>query len=79
MVCFSRNIDAWRRIGTDKTVLDWIQNGVRVPLKSIPEPFEYKNHDLNEKECAFVDKELNDLLLAGSVERLDYKPGLHST
>ena len=49
MVCFSRHIDAWHQIGTDSNVLDWIQNGVQIPLKNIPQPFEFENHSLSKK------------------------------
>ena len=39
-------IDAWRAINTSPFILDWIQNGVYIPLAAEPFNFHHKNAEL---------------------------------
>ncbi len=70
MVCL--HIEAWRQIGTSPVVLNWIKQGVNIPLHNIPEPFDIPNPAFNEKESAFIDSEIYDLLTDGVIQQCVY-------
>ena len=68
------NIQAWREIGTNDEVLEWISEGVKLPFQSLPERYEHFNHKLNIAQVKFVDSEVNKLLKTGDISRSQEKP-----
>jgi len=76
-MCHSKlcdNLDSWKNIHAPDYIVDWIRNGVPVPLTSDDISFELDNHRLSVTEEFFVDSEIQRLLLKGYVELCDYKP-----
>ena len=67
-------VDAWEKIGAPRYVLDWIREGVTIPLTGDIEPFEIPNHNLPEKHKQFVDAEIQRLLSCGYIEPCASKP-----
>ena len=72
MVCF--DFPKWRSIGTSHTVLSWLRDGIKIKFHKTPEPFFHKNHSLNKDQILFVEKEIQELLLNKSIERVHYQP-----
>lgn len=68
------NIDAWERIGASARVLDWVANGVPVPLASVPDKRVFDNPDFNESEKKFLDAELSALEQKGVVQKVPTVP-----
>lgn len=68
------HISFWRDINASSEIIDWIENGVKLKFASPPPQFEYRNHQLNPKESAFIDKEISDLLLKGAISQVDQAP-----
>ena len=79
MVCqlntrLSDHIDAWTRIGTSNTVLDWVSQGVPLTFVDKPSVFSQDNYVLTDKEVTFVDNEIQELLLSGAIRISETKP-----
>lgn len=70
----SQNIDAWNKIQAPDYVLDWIKNGVSIPLINKDVTFELTNHKLSPTQEYFVDCEIQRLLLLGYIEYCVEKP-----
>ena len=60
---------AWRDITDNATVLDWLQNGVKLPFQQIPEKFHLSNSHLSASESQFVSTELQKLGSSGAIFR----------
>ena len=69
-----RNIGEWSKIGANADILEWIQNGVKLPFSSTPSSYEFKNHAFNVDQSVFIDRELSSLLKAKVVSRVENKP-----
>lgn len=67
-------LQEWSNIGASKTVLDWLQQGVKLPLISDPHNFELENYSFNPKEEKFVDSEIKNLQQAKAIIPVPYKP-----
>ena len=67
-------IRAWERIGAPEHVLDWIKDGVRLPVESDPGNFQCDNRIKNVREFEFVDKEVSSLLERGAIIKSQTKP-----
>ena len=52
------NISEWHNINANAEVINWIENGVTLPFKTIPEPYQCVNHQLTTAQSDFVDKEI---------------------
>ena len=61
-------VAAWERIGTPSPVLDWIQNGIRIPFNVLPTEFHFPNPILGPRDTAFINEEVDKLLQSGSIE-----------
>ena len=77
-MCYSKTLSnclhAWKDIGAPDTVLEWLQDGVKLPFSAEPAPFELPNRQLSTKHSQFVDGEITKLLLQGVIERVPEKP-----
>lgn len=56
------NLSYWKDRVSNKTVLDWIQNGVPVDLQNNIQPFVHNNRKFNKVEADFLDKEISRLI-----------------
>jgi len=65
----------WREVlQAPPTVLEWAENGYRLPLKHDPPPYCRQNHNSTEVHEAFVDETVRDLLDNRCVQRVDEIP-----
>jgi hypothetical protein len=48
----------WKYIGTNDTVLQWLEQGVRIPFDYNLTPFELPNHQFSVKETQLIDSEI---------------------
>ena len=67
-------VQEWEKIGTNFEVLEWIQHGVRIPFKTIPSQFYYKNRVFKRHESYFIRCELKRLLQSECIRKVDTKP-----
>lgn len=63
----SDSLDAWHRIDTPATVLDWVQHGIKLPLIEDPPPFCLPNHPSSTAQSAFIDTEIKKLCTSGAI------------
>ena len=52
------SVHNWEKIGSSKTVIDWITNGIKIPFANTPGKIHLNNHVLNNKQLAFVNEEI---------------------
>ncbi len=64
----------WEKIGANFEVLEWIQHGVRIPFKTIPSQFYYKNRVFKRHESYFIRCELKKLLQSECIKKVDTNP-----
>ena len=70
----SKNVDFWKTVCDNDTIIDWVSNGVPIPFKTKPESFEIPNRILNKVQTAFIDSEINKLVDIGAISKVSYKP-----
>ena len=70
----ANHIDNWKLITSNKTVIDWVENGIPLELSVEPEPFTEKNGIFKYKECCFLDEELPKLIHSGCIRHCKEKP-----
>ena len=68
------NIDKWKSIGASNTIINWINEGVRLPLSGDIKSFEFNNGKFSAKESNFLKAEINNLLLQGFIDIAESKP-----
>ena len=59
----------WEAIGTNQTVLEWIEKGVPLPFTTLPPITSIPNRSLSQDQVSFIDQEISDLLHEGFIER----------
>ncbi len=67
----------WRefaRIGTSRTVLDWIRNGVQLPWISFPSGIDNLNRVFRPDHKQFVSQEINKLVHIGALQEVSWRP-----
>ena len=67
-------IRAWERIGAPDHVVNWLKEGVRLPINQDPGNFQCENRVYSDKAFTFVDKEVQTLLSNGAIIRSNSKP-----
>lgn len=55
------NLTVWRKIQSSETVLNWLKNGVDIPLTQTPKPFVLKNRHFSVVEQRFIQSEIKRL------------------
>ena len=70
----SDHVLAWENIDAPDYVIQWIKNGVSIPIKDEVKPFELQNHKLSSAQSVFIDQEITRLLLNDYIEQCPYKP-----
>jgi hypothetical protein len=61
-----RNLGFWKAIGTNKTVLSWIANGVPLRFATTPPRLAFRNHPSYENNKEFIGKEMQKHVADGS-------------
>ena len=56
------NEHAWYKIGANEQVLEWIKNGIQIPLERYCQPFHLNNHKIDIHGLTFLDEEIERLL-----------------
>jgi hypothetical protein len=56
------HVNKWRQYGAPDHVINWISQGVIIPFVQSPPKCLFQNHNLTDKQRAFVDNEIKDLL-----------------
>ena len=64
------NLSYWKQITSNKTVLDWIENGVELPFVHLPDRFEFKNRKFSNQKALFIDQEVKSLLRSKCICRV---------
>ena len=65
------NLNYWKQITRNETVLNWIEYGVKLPFVQIPDSFEFKNRKFSNEEALFIDQEIKNLLQSKSICRVN--------
>ena len=68
------NIGQWRSIGTNRYILDVIENGYKIPLFTTPKPVELRNNRSALENGEFVDQEIEKLLNKSCIEMFTSQP-----
>ena len=64
-------LDNWKNITDNHVVLNWIREGITLPLISDISPFHHNNRQFSKCEADFIDIEIRNLLITNCVERVD--------
>ena len=56
------NVNAWRAIGTNETVITWLTEGIKLDFSKNPEQFYFTNKQFTNKESTFLRDEIQRLL-----------------
>ena len=70
----SNQVEDWRNIGAPVQVINWLEEGVKIPFVKFPQGFELLNHKFSVTQAAFVSAEIRYLVAYGAVERCIRKP-----
>ena len=73
MTSLSRNIDNWRKIDANPTVISWLQNGIKIKFHREPVTYEFQNR-VDKCNNNFVNSEICKLLANGSISGTKNKP-----
>lgn len=68
------HINGWRNIKANDNVLDWIENGVKLPFNNIPDKVAYENHSFTSTQRHFVKAEIQKLLSTGAISKVNNVP-----
>ena len=66
-MAFCQNISKWREIGKSETVQDWIENGVNIAFRQVPNSFSLPNCEASLEEKQFINSEIRSLLKCGYI------------
>ena len=70
-----QNIDFWREIlEAPPPIIDYIENGYRLPLKFVPPPYSQWNHKSVELHSEFVNEAVQKLIINRCVMKVKEKP-----
>lgn len=62
-------LEYWEEICTNERVIEWLREGVPLPIENEPQPFHYRNRKFSSKETEFIDNEVTALLKAKCIEK----------
>ena len=68
------HISEWVEIGANQQVLDWIENGIRLPFSEYPPSFEICNRRFNSEQYNFISAEIRELVAKGVIRQVNYSP-----
>lgn len=67
-------VDAYKRIGASPKIIEWLSKGIPIPFASTPPEFHENNYIFTQEHEKFVDSEIQKLLLAGTIRKVNYIP-----
>ena len=67
----NKNIAYWKEVTDNEVVLNWINEGVILPISDDPEPFFFQNKPFGQRQSVFIDEEINRLITEKCVERCE--------
>ena len=70
------NIQSWENIGSNKSVLEIIKDGYKIPFLNSPKSMESSNNKSARDNHKFVVKEIQNLLQKGCITELSEKPDI---
>ena len=72
----ANHINEWEEITSNKTILNWIRNGIEIPFSSIPlNQTKIKNYKkFSQTEKQFISEELNKLCKEKCIVPCDTQP-----
>ena len=70
----THNIEKWRTITSDKVILSWISDGVKLNFHKVPPPFEIHNRIFSQEHSSFISVEIKQLLNKGCIRVAAAKP-----
>ena len=71
---YQLNAKAYKRIGAPDYIIDWINNGVRIPFKDKPNKCFYSNRIQSKVQASFVDSQIEKLVKEKSLCEVSQKP-----
>lgn len=73
MTSLTKCLNQWEEIGANKSVLEWLEFGVKWNFSSEPGCYEFSNR-ISKSAHKFVSDEVKDLLKKGAISLSKYKP-----
>ena len=68
------NLEYWKEIGASDFILDVIENGYKLPFRTIPDKAEFKNNKSARENAQFVSDSIKDLLESKRIVEVPFKP-----
>ena len=68
------NLEYWKEIGASDFILDVIENGYKLPFRTIPDKAEIKNNKSAKKNAQFVSDSIKELLESKRIVEVPFKP-----
>ena len=70
----SKHFQCWQEHFSNPVLLDWIQNGIKLPFATPPTPLNNTNRHFTSEEAIFVRKEIKSLLNNKCIVKCDHIP-----
>ena len=70
----SQHFQCWQEHFSNPVLLDWIQNGIKLPFTTTPNPINNTNRHFTLEETVFVRKEIKSLLKNKCIIKCDHVP-----
>ena len=68
------NLEYWKEIGASDFILDVIENGYKLPFRTIPDIAEFKNNRSARENAQFVSDSIKELLESKRIVEVPFKP-----
>lgn len=68
------NWEAYQKIGAPTQVIEWLQEGIKIPFKTEPISLTLPNYITSIKHEKFIDEEIKSLLESNTIRKVDFKP-----
>ena len=68
------NLEYWKEIGASDFILDVIENGYKLPFRTIPDIAEFKNNRSARENAQFVGDSIKELLESKRIVEVPFKP-----
>ena len=68
------NLQYWKEIGASDFILDVIENGHKLPFRTIPDKAEFKNNKSAKENAQFVSDSIKELLESKRIVEVPFKP-----
>ena len=68
------NLEYWKEIGASDFIVDVIENGYKLPFRTIPDKAEFKNNKSARENAQFVSDSIKELLESKRIVEVPFKP-----